>query len=160
MEKLYDRTVFVPFVDFTMVNLSSRPRLVKRKKENSMKTPLDPRHINRINLMQSLFSYSFHRRNTKTNDILAIINHLSQIDAAIVEAAPVFPIERIARVDLAVLRLAVYELLVLGKNPPKVIIDEAVELAKEFGGDTSASFVNGVLGTIFQRGKNYGSKAA
>lgn len=134
-----------------------------------MKTPLDPRHINRIKLMQSLFSYSFHREDTQANDILTIIKVLPQIDEAIVEAAPVFPVERIAKIDLAILRLAVYELISARRNPPKVIIDEAVELAKEFGGDTSGSFVNGVLGTILQRGKsstasvldkNYGSKTA
>lgn len=152
MEKLFDHIVSVPSVDSTMVRLSSKQKHTRRKKKNNMKTPLDPRHLNRINLMQSLFSYSFHKFNSQTNEVLKIIRLLPQIDAAIFEAAPIFPIERIAKVDLAILRLAVYELLNVRRNPPKVIIDEAVELAKEFGGDTSASFVNGVLGTIFQRG--------
>lgn len=60
-----------------------------------------------------------------------------------------WPVEKLNRIDLAILRLAIYE---LGneKIPPKVVIDEAVELAKEFGSENSSSFVNGVLGTIYK----------
>lgn len=74
----------------------------------------------------------------------------AEIDAKIVEAAPSWPIDNLNKIDLAVLRLAIFELMD-GKNPPKVIIDEAVELAKEFGSENSGSFVNGVLGTIFKK---------
>ncbi|MBI1982106.1 MAG: transcription antitermination factor NusB, partial [Candidatus Levybacteria bacterium] len=68
-------------------------------------------------------------------------------------AAPEFPIGKINKVDLAVLRLAVFELLVERKEPQKVIIDEAIELAKEYGGETSPSFINGALGNILTHEK-------
>lgn len=67
------------------------------------------------------------------------------------EAAPKWPIEKINRIDLAILRLAVWELFYKRKTPPKVAIDEAIELAKEFGAENSPSFINGVLGTIFKK---------
>ena len=73
------------------------------------------------------------------------------IDQYILKAAPRWPLERINKIDLAILRLAIWELCFQKKEPPKVIIDEAVELAKEFGGENSPSFVNGVLGTIYER---------
>lgn len=73
---------------------------------------------------------------------------LSVLDHKICSAAPEWPLSKVAKVDLAILRLATYELLTEKQTPPKVVIDEAVELAKEFGGDGSAPFVNGVLGTI------------
>lgn len=114
-----------------------------------MKTRSDPRHIARVKSMQSLYTYAFDEK-TKDSRVSPIISHLPRIDTYIAKSAPAFPLEKIARVDLAILRLAVYELLVAKKNPPKVIIDEAVELAKEFGNDTSGSFINGVLGTILE----------
>lgn len=98
--------------------------------------------------MQSLFSFAFHENKATRSHISPIIRYLPTIDAVISKSAPAFPVSKIARVDLAILRLAVYELLIAKKNPPKVVIDEAVELAKEFGGDTSGSFVNGVLGSV------------
>jgi N utilization substance protein B len=55
------------------------------------------------------------------------------------------------KIDLAILRLAVFELIIENSQPPKVIIDEAVELAKEFGSESSSKFVNGVLGTILKK---------
>lgn len=112
-----------------------------------MKTREDPRHQHRINLMQSLFSYSFNdeRRHASIDDIVV---NLKKIDRAIEQAAPDWPIEKIAKIDVSILRLSIYELLILKDAPVKVIIDEAVELAKEFGNDQSAKFVNGVLGTI------------
>lgn len=87
---------------------------------------------------------------------MSLVKHLSKIDTIIAKSAPVFPVDKIAKVDLAILRLAVYELLFEKKNPPKVIIDEAVELAKEFGNDTSSSFINGVLGTVLEKEALYG----
>ena len=67
----------------------------------------------------------------------------------IAEAAPQWPTEKLNKIDLAILRLATHELQDT-KTPPKVVIDEAVELAKEFGSESSPSFVNGVLGTILK----------
>ncbi|MBA2520775.1 MAG: transcription antitermination factor NusB [Chloroflexia bacterium] len=74
-----------------------------------------------------------------------------EIDARIEAAAPAFPVARVAAIDRNVLRLAIYELLNEAEVPPKVAINEAVELAKRFGGDSSGRFVNGVLGTIVEQ---------
>lgn len=113
-----------------------------------MKTSHDPRHKHRIEQMNCLFSYSFGARVPKS--IKAIISELPVIDKKIEVAAPEWPIDKIAKIDLAILRLAVYELACEKSVPVKVVIDEAVELAKEFGNENSAKFVNGVLGTILK----------
>lgn len=114
-----------------------------------MKTANDPRHQKRITMMQQLFGYSFYERNPhkETEDI---IENLSKIDALIERAASEWPLPKIAKIDLAILRLAVWELQFESKNPQKVIIDEAVELAKSYGNEHSAKFINGVLGTIIK----------
>ncbi|EKD87255.1 MAG: hypothetical protein ACD_36C00174G0003 [uncultured bacterium] len=88
--------------------------------------------------MQRIFASSF---DSSSNDAV--------IDEKIAGAAPEWPLPKISKIDLAILRLAVTE-LVEKKEPPKVIIDEAVELAKQFGNDNSSKFVNGVLGTILK----------
>lgn len=72
------------------------------------------------------------------------------LDKIIKDSAPEWPIDQISLIDIAVLRIAVYELLNLGDVPPKVAINEAVELAKQFGGENSSKFVNGVLGTVYK----------
>lgn len=112
-----------------------------------MKTPLDPRHKKRQKIIEELFKIEFHNQKV-SKDAEPILPYLGSIDDKIVNAAPDFPINKINRVDLAILRLAVYELLIDKKQPPKVVIDEAIELAKEYGGETSPSFVNGALGKI------------
>jgi len=112
-----------------------------------MKTPLDPRHKKRQKIVESLFKIDFHKQ-VINNNTKAVLRKKSFIDKKIEEAAPEFSIDKINKVDLAILRLAVYELLVEKTQPTKVIIDEAVELAKEYGGDSSPSFVNGALGNI------------
>lgn len=76
------------------------------------------------------------------------LKHQLTIDSYIGEAAQEWPLEGIAKVDLSILRLAVYELCFGHTAPVKVIIDEAVELAKELGGQSSPGFINGVLGKI------------
>jgi len=78
-----------------------------------------------------------------------------KIDKILEPAAPEWPIAQIALVDLVVLRLAIYELLFKREVPPKVAINEAVELAKTFGGENSSRFVNGVLGTIYRASDIY-----
>ncbi|MBI2430436.1 MAG: transcription antitermination factor NusB [Candidatus Levybacteria bacterium] len=112
-----------------------------------MKTPLDPRHKRRQKLVEELFAAEFHRQkiNEGTKNILAQ-KHV--IDEAIEKAAKEFPVNKINKIDLAILRLAVFELLVEKKQPPKVIIDEAIELAKEYGQEKSPAFINGALGNI------------
>ncbi|MBT7913414.1 transcription antitermination factor NusB [Candidatus Bathyarchaeota archaeon] len=110
-----------------------------------MKTSSDPRHLKRIKLVQSLYASSYQTQISNLNQEL--MDNLELIDAAIQKAAPEWPLKNINRIDLAVLRVGTYELLHTD-TPPKVIIDEAVEIAKTYGAENSSSFVNGVLGTI------------
>jgi len=114
-----------------------------------MKTPLDPRHQKRKACVQALFAWNF-KENKVTNPLtVEIIQHIDVIDEMITKCAPEWPLEQINHLDLAILRLAVHEIL-NGKEPPKVIVDEAVELAKEFGSESSPSFVNGCLGAVLK----------
>jgi len=114
-----------------------------------MKTSQDPRHKKRREIVKTLFAESFTTQPVKNQEIKGIIKNLKKIDKLIEKSAPAWPLDKLNRIDLAILRLAVYE-LEKKENPPKVIIDEAVELAKEFGSENSGSFVNGVLGTIYK----------
>jgi transcription antitermination protein NusB len=101
--------------------------------------------------MEKLFAYSFtNTEEDAEKNIPDISPHLTTIDAAIQKCAPEWPIDKIAKIDLAILRLAAHELLIAKSQPPKVVIDEAVELAKQFGNTNSAKFVNGVLGSVLQ----------
>jgi N utilization substance protein B len=88
-----------------------------------------------------------------------VLEQKETIDAIIVKIAPEYPIEKLNRVDLAILRLGVYELKFDGSQPPKVVIDEAIELAKEFGGSTSPGFINGALGKLLKDIENEKLKA-
>lgn len=114
-------------------------------------TNLDPRHQKRIRLMQALFSYSFDQEFYLPQEDKAvfdqIVQRLAEIDPQVQDHAPERPLTDINRVDLAILRLATYE-AIHTKVPTKVIINEAVELAKEFGTQSSPKFVNGVLGQL------------
>lgn len=94
---------------------------------------------------KSLFAGSFTDQVERPSRVDKINSNIEQIDAIIQKCAPEWPISQINRVDLAVLRQAVYELLFKTQTPTKVIIDEAVEIAKRYGGKTSSSFVNGAL---------------
>ena len=141
-----------------------------------MKGKNDPRHLARIIALQSLFEWSLNSINieeilnrnandyvqidtpeenrSKVDSQLAnlIVNgvteNLDSIDTIIQNSAPEWPLSQIAKVDLEILRIAIFELCMAKNVPPKVAIDEAVELAKEFGGENSSKFVNGVLGTV------------
>jgi len=116
-----------------------------------MKTIHDPRHQVRRDAVKALFAESFTHQETLPELAKHIVAQEKELDHEIEQAAPSWPIDKINKIDLAILRLAVYELV--GKQtPPKVIIDEAVELAKEFGSESSAGFVNGVLATLHTRG--------
>lgn len=133
------------------------------------------RHLSRSIAMQSLYEWDFNGRAPESvNGIIerninefgpgvddkqfpkrlvhGIIDNLEKIDTIIEKAAPEWPIDQIATVDRNVLRLGLYE-LVFGDYqavPPKVAINEAIELAKSFGGESSGKFVNGVLGTVYR----------
>lgn len=87
--------------------------------------------------------------------ITGTLKNVAKADAFIAPAAPEWPIDQIAKMDLTILRLAVFELMIKREVPPKVVINEAVELAKSFGGDNSSKFINGVLGTIYRQSKFY-----
>ena len=130
------------------------------------------RHLSRTIAMQSLFEWEFNGRsgdlksitknhidefNSKGDDTAFIFDlatgvgkNLTAIDEIIVKHAPEWPMEQIPPVDRNVLRLGVYELMFLKQVPPKVVINEAVELGKTFGGESSGKFVNGVLGALYK----------
>jgi N utilization substance protein B len=135
------------------------------------------RHLGRIVALQVLYEYEFR---TQTNDetvnikdILAldlkryesaiddkefveslvhgVLKEQTELDTKIQPIAPDWPIDQIARIDRNILRMGVFELLLKTDTiPPKVVINEAVELAKAFGSDNSSKFVNGVLGTVYR----------
>ena len=117
-----------------------------------MPTSIDPRHVKRMKSMQRLFALSFGlKKHDKSSGISAVVMHLSKIDGLIEACAPEYPIKNIAKVDVAILRLAIYELFYEKRQPAKVIIDEAIELAKEYGGEGSPGFINGVLGSLYKK---------
>ncbi len=116
-----------------------------------MKTTKDPRHLRRQSIIKSLYAESFAKQN-ENPEVALILSKSVELDKLIASAAPTWPIDKLNRVDLAILRLSVYELK-YSQVPPKVIIDEAVELAKTYGSESSPSFVNGVLGTIYNGDK-------
>lgn len=113
-----------------------------------MKTRHDPRHLKRVRVMQQLFTWDFSKR--KTSEIQEILPNLEQIDSLIKACAPERPLSGINKIDLAILRLSIFELIIKKGVPFKVVVDEAVELGKEFGSGSSAGFINGVLGKVIQ----------
>ncbi|MFH1896172.1 MAG: transcription antitermination factor NusB [bacterium] len=85
--------------------------------------------------------------------VSGVKNNIAGIDEIITTNAPAWPIAQIAKIDLSILRQAIYELKFSESGaPPKVVVDEAVELGKEYGSETSGSFINGVLGNILENG--------
>lgn len=109
----------------------------------------DPRHQHRAELMQQLFAWSFDAETTdlEVSGVEEIIAELPSLDSEIQAAAPERALSEINKVDLAILRLIMFESK-HHKTPVKVLINEAVELAKEYGAENSAKFVNGVLGKL------------
>lgn len=114
-----------------------------------MKSRLDPRHKRRRQAVKELFAISYSTQ--KIGEFAQeIFDKKEKLDSTIGASAPQWPVDKLNRIDLAILRLATYEFL-FTETPTKVIIDEAVELAKEFGGESSPSFINGVLGDILKK---------
>lgn len=133
------------------------------------------RHLARSIAIQSLYEWDFKNKN---NELLpeiiernlnefgpglkekefvqslidGVIKNRKELDGIIEKAAPMWPIDQIDRIDRNVLRLGLYELIFENKEevPPKVAINEAIELAKSFGGESSGKFINGVLGTVYR----------
>ena len=130
--------------------------------------PISQRHIARIVALQTLFELDFAANSPEsilertikikalTGEAAAFAGELvngvladkQRLDDAIRRFAPAFPVDQLSSMDRNILRLSLYELLISDTTPPKVAVNEAVELAKEFGADTSPKFVNGVLGSV------------
>ncbi|MEI7890753.1 MAG: transcription antitermination factor NusB [bacterium] len=133
------------------------------------------RHLQRSVAMQALFEWDFQGMHDELIDDIVRRNVLefapgiedfefvkdlakgtlekrATIDALIEKCAPEWPLDQVTLIDRNILRLGIYELMHgnYGEVPPKVAINESIELAKTFGGDSSARFVNGVLGTIYR----------
>jgi len=135
---------------------------------------MSSRHLSRSIAMQSLYEWDFSGKKADLEKTIerniqefgpgledktfiwqlatGVIQHLKEIDEIIKKAAPQWPVEQISIVDRNVLRIGIYELILGDKEavPPKVAINEAIELAKSFGGENSGKFVNGVLGTVYK----------
>lgn len=101
------------------------------------------------------FKKAVNNRDFINELVWGVLDNQDKLDKIIKPAAPEWPIEQIALVDLVVLRMAIFELLFKREVPPKVAINEAVELAKTFGGLNSSRFVNGVLGTVYRASDIY-----
>jgi len=133
------------------------------------------RHLSRSIVLQSLYEWDFYNKKPVLKDIVernindfgpgleelsfiwqlieGITQHMPDIDKIIETAAPEWPMAQIAIIDRNVLRIGLFELLHADKEevPPKVAINEAIELAKTFSGPTSGKFINGVLGTVYKQ---------
>ncbi|MEK7658535.1 MAG: transcription antitermination factor NusB [Patescibacteria group bacterium] len=134
------------------------------------------RHLSRSIVMQSLYEWDFYgKKDNALNGIVernledfgpgledkkfvweliaGVEKHLKEIDKIIEKAAPEWPISQIPIIDRNVLRIGLFELLYSNKDevPPKVAINEAIELAKTFSGPISGKFINGVLGTVYKQ---------
>jgi transcription antitermination protein NusB len=146
-----------------------------RKLESPSQTKMANRHLQRSIAMQALFEWDFQGQHNDTIDeiinrnikefapgieesdfvtklVKGTLQNLSTVNALIEKCAPEWPLDQVTVIDRNVLRLGIYELMHgnYEEVPPKVAINEAIELAKTFGGESSARFVNGVLGTIYR----------
>lgn len=127
------------------VSAQGMPKLWKIQK---MKSATDPRHQRRREIVKELFAQTFadQKISQATREIL---KDKEALDKTIQKAASAWPIDKLNKIDLSILRLAIYEIN-KGEVPSKVSVDEAVELAKEYGSESSPSFVNGVLGFVLK----------
>lgn len=132
------------------------------------------RHLIRSIILQSLYEWDFYKQKEELTTVIernlaefgagidepefawklinGVIAHMTEIDDIIRRAAPQWPLEQIPVIDRNVLRIGLYELLFANHDeiPEKVAINEAIELAKNFGGPNSGKFINGVLGTVYK----------
>lgn len=128
------------------------------------------RHLSRMVAMQTLYEWDFRdeadlseikSRNISEYEsdvdkeyinfvVEGVVSSKDDLDKEIVKSAPEWPLEQISLIDKAILRIAIFELLMSPNVPPKVAINEAVELSKQFGGENSSKFINGVLGTVYE----------
>jgi len=139
------------------------------------------RHLIRSTILQSLYEWDFYGQKADLTAVLernldefapgidepefawkilkGVVEHMPEIDATIVRVAPEWPLLKIAPIDRNILRIGLYELMWADPEevPPKVAINESIELAKSYGGPSSPRFVNGVLGTVYR--EKYGETA-
>lgn len=138
------------------------------------------RHLSRTIALQTLYEWDFNKRPLEEMEavlditiekfgagledktfvhqiIFGVRQNLDEINKLITASAPEWPLEQITPIDRNILRIGIFELKYSQDIPPKVAINEAIELAKKFGGESSGKFVNGVMGTIF---KNMAPKKA
>lgn len=131
------------------------------------------RHLGRMIALQTLFEWDFHVGQKNVDEVLqtnfaeyehkkfsdhefteglvrGVLQHINDLNDTIREFAPDWPLDQITIVDRNVLRIGIYELKYDQSIPPKVAINEAIELAKEFGGEASGRFINGVLGSVYR----------
>ncbi len=140
-----------------------------------MKRKNDPRHFTRLLAIQTLFSENFdsgtdrqkhsikdlkeineikkYDKELFKNIVEGVKENRTEIDEEIQKHASQWSLDQIKKVDIEILRVAIYEGFIGGITPPKVAIDEAIELAKEISGEASDKFVNGVLGAIYEKNK-------
>ena len=138
------------------------------------------RHLSRMVAMQAIYEWNFRPDSDLTeimersiaefaddidkefvkSEILGISKIRQELDKEIERCAPEWPIEQISAIDKSILEIAIYELLHTEDIPPKVSINEAVELAKQFGNNNSGKFVNGVLGTVYSSHEDQMKKKA
>lgn len=138
-----------------------------------MKTQNDPRHLSRIIVIQKLFERNYQSETVLSENSLSeiakiteiedfdeglakkliggVIDNIEALDTIISKYAPERPLNQLSKTDHQILRLAIFEGFVGQTIPPKVAIDEAIELAKEFGGESSGKFISGVLGKLYEK---------
>ena len=132
------------------------------------------RHLSRMVTMQAIYEWNFRKsadlqeilersiaefkddidKNFVKSTILGVAKRKGQLDKEIESSAPEWPIEQISCVDKSILEISIFELIYSKDVPPKVAINEAVELSKQFGGENSSKFINGVLGTVYKKNKD------
>ena len=132
------------------------------------------RHLSRMVAMQAIYEWNFRSdsdideilgrsiaefandidKNFVTKTTLGVTSNRDKLDKEIHACAPEWPLEQISCIDKSILEIAIFELLDKEDIPPKVAINEAVELSKQFGSDNSSKFINGVLGTIYDNHKD------
>lgn len=128
-----------------------------------MKSGLDPRHLRRVRLIKALYALQF--KEAKPNSLSiedqkilnSIVKHLKDINYQINLYSSRFGVDKMVKIDLSILQLGVFELLYNQEVPSKVAIDEAIEIAKEFGSNNSPALINGILAKILEAnlGKQY-----
>jgi N utilization substance protein B len=139
------------------------------------------RHLSRTIALQTLYEWDFYQQNKNllpqilernvsqfSDDpeersfakslVDGLVKNIQEIDQIIKKFAPEWPIEKLALIDRNILRLGIYELLFVKETPPKVTLNEAIEIAKSFGGENSSKFINGVLGAIYKQLNNIPKK--